>query len=60
MARVKGIFRALSDAVSRTKLALQIVLIDHVGESAWDGIKETHLVERWRGNDALIPADWKL
>lgn len=59
MVRVKGIFRALSEAVIRTKLGLQIILIDHVGESAWDGIKETHLIERWRGNDALIPADWR-
>jgi hypothetical protein len=60
MARVKRIFDALSDAVIRTNHGLQIILIDHVGESAWDGVKETHLVERWRGKDALIPADWRI
>ena len=58
--RVKRIFRALSEAVSRTNLALQIVLIDHVGESAWEGVKDVRLVERWRGSDALIPPEWRV
>jgi len=60
IARVKKVFEALSEAVKRTKKGLQIVLIEHVGESVWKGVDEVHLIERWRGNQALIPTDWKL
>jgi len=60
IARVQRIFRALSEAVTRTKRRLQIVVIDHVGEAYWSGISDVHVVQRWRGNDALIPADWRV
>jgi hypothetical protein len=56
--RVRRVFDALSAAVSRTKKRLQIVVIDHVGETAWSGIDNVYLVERWRGGSALIPNDW--
>ena len=56
--RVRRIFLALSEAVRRTKKRLQIILIDHVGESVWNGIPHIRLTERWRGGDALIPQDW--
>jgi hypothetical protein len=52
------IFRALSEAVTRTKKRLQIVVIDHVGEAYWKGIPNIHVIERWRGDDALIPSNW--
>lgn len=57
-ARVRRVFEALASAVSRTDGKLQIVLIDHVGEGAWHGMKDVHLVERWREGNALIPSDW--
>jgi hypothetical protein len=58
MHRVRRVFEALSNAVLRTKKRLQIVVIDHVGDTAWAGIDNVHLVERWRGGSALIPHDW--
>jgi len=57
--RVRRVFEALSEAVTRTKRRLQIVVIDHVGEPAWSGVSDVHLVERWREGKALIPDDWK-
>jgi hypothetical protein len=57
--RVQRIFRALSEAIVRTKKRLQIVVIDHVGEEYWPDIQNIHVVERWRGDEALIPADWR-
>ncbi|MDB6122911.1 MAG: hypothetical protein JWQ71_1904 [Pedosphaera sp.] len=56
--RVQRIFRALSEAVSRTNKRLQIIVIEHVGEAYWSGIPNVHVVERWRGSDALIPPHW--
>jgi hypothetical protein len=58
VSRVQRIFRALSESVKRTKKRLQIVVIDHVGEAYWQSIPNVHVVERWRGDEALIPADW--
>ena len=58
IARVQRIFRALSEAVRRTKGRLQIILIEHVGEAAWKGMPEVHVIERWRGDSALIPTAW--
>jgi hypothetical protein len=57
-ARVRRVFEALSSAVARTRGRLQIVLIDHVGESEWHDMKDVHLVERWREGNALIPSHW--
>jgi hypothetical protein len=56
--RVRRVFQALSAAVLRTKKRLQIIVIDHVGETAWADIEHVHLVDRWRGDSALIPHDW--
>jgi predicted nucleic acid-binding Zn-ribbon protein len=57
--RVERILKALSLAIARTRESLQIVLIEHVGEAAWKGIPNVQIVERWRGDDALVPKDWK-
>lgn len=59
VSRVRRIFRALSAAVERTGNRLQIVIIDHVGDTAWEGIPDVHVIERWRGDDALIPQSWR-
>ncbi len=61
MSRVKKIFEALESAVDRTKGKLQIIVLEHVGVSAWAGFKNIEKVRRWRdGEDdsALIPFDW--
>ncbi len=59
IARVQRVFRALSEAVTRTGMRLQIIVIDHVGEAYWANIPNVHVVQRWRGEDGLIPADWQ-
>jgi hypothetical protein len=56
--RVNRIFRALSMASKRTKNRVQLVIIDHADEMTWEGIDNVHVVERWRGGNALIPQDW--
>lgn len=56
--RTRKIFQALSDGIMRTKGKLQIIVIEHADEIAWNGIDNIHLVERWRDGDALIPKDW--
>ena len=58
MARVHQIFAALAEASARTKNRLQIIVIDHADEMTWQGIADVHVVERWRGGNALIPQDW--
>ena len=58
VARVQRIFKALSSAIVRTKKRLQIIVIEHVGESAWDGIPHIKVAQRWRGDEALIPKTW--
>jgi hypothetical protein len=57
-AHVRRVFEALSSAAARSRSRLQIVLIDHVGESEWHDMKDVHLVERWREGNALIPSHW--
>ena len=56
--RVNRIFRALSAASKRTKSRVQLIIIDHADEMTWAGIDNVHVVERWRGGNALIPRDW--
>jgi hypothetical protein len=59
VARVQRIFRAVSDAIQRTGSRLQIIVIDHVGETAWEGISDVRVIERWRDGEALIPSEWR-
>ena len=59
VARVQRIFRAVSEAIQRTRSRLQIIIIDHVGETAWEGISDVRVIERWRDGEALIPTDWR-
>lgn len=56
--RTHKIFETLSSAITRNQGKLQIILIDHADEIVWEGIDNIHLVERWRGGNALIPSDW--
>lgn len=56
---VRKIFRALADAIERTKRALQVIVTDHAGPITWTGIERIHVVEEWREDkDFLIPRSW--
>jgi hypothetical protein len=58
--RLRRLFRALSDAVGRTKKGLQIILLEHAEPETWDGIPHFSMPDgQWRENNALIPLDWK-
>lgn len=59
--RVKRIFEVLSKAIERTGGKLQIIILEHVGDYAWDGFANVNKVKRWRENEtdnALITKDW--
>ncbi len=61
LSRVKRIFEALNSAVKRTEKKLQIIVLEHVGKSAWEGFENISMLKRWRDGEedpALIPMDW--
>jgi hypothetical protein len=56
---VRKIFATMSDALKKTNPHMQIIVLEHASESAWEGVKNMNLVEEWRGEDnKLIPKDW--
>ncbi|GFI42926.1 hypothetical protein IMSAGC018_00590 [Lachnospiraceae bacterium] len=56
---VRKIFATMSDALKKTNPQMQIIVLEHASESAWEGVKNMNLVEEWRGEDnKLIPKDW--
>lgn len=55
---VKKIFTALSDYIKNTESELQIIVLEHADEDIWGELENITLVERWRGNDKLIPVEW--
>lgn len=61
MDRVKRIFFALQKAIERTNGRLQIIILEHVGKKAWEGLSDVIQLKRWRNDEkdnALIPSDW--
>src|SRR5690606_11266967 len=61
LSRVKRIFEALNSAIERTEGKLQIIVLEHVGKSVWDGFEHISMLKRWRNGEedpALIPMDW--
>lgn len=59
--RVKRIFSVLQKAIERTNGKLQIIVLEHVGKSAWEGLKDVIPIKRWRNDEednALIPKSW--
>jgi hypothetical protein len=56
--KVNRVFRALSEAVQRTKRRLQIIVLEHADEETWHGLQHVTLTERWRNNTYLVPPDW--
>jgi hypothetical protein len=59
LARLKLVFKALSEAITRTKSGLQIIVLEHADATVWKGIPNVHQVQEWRDDDALIPLDWE-
>ncbi len=58
--RLRRLFRALSDAVARTKQGLQIILLEHAEPETWHGIAHFSMPDgQWREDGALIPSAWK-
>lgn len=61
MERVKRIFKALNEAIVRTKGNLQIIVLEHAGSNVWSEFPSVHKVFRWRDDEedkALIPEEW--
>lgn len=62
--KVKNIFKVLSEFNKRTKNNVQIIIIEHAGESTWkDYSDEIVLARNWRSTNssddkALIPQEW--
>jgi prefoldin subunit 5 len=56
--RVRRVFKALSDAVTRTRKRLQVIVLEHAEEETWQGLANVNLVQRWRGNEFLVPPEW--
>lgn len=56
---VRKIFEAMSDALEKTEHQMQIIVLEHASEAAWEGIDNVNLVVEWRGeNNKLIPLEW--
>lgn len=55
---VNKVFQALSLGIKRTNGLLQVIVIEHAGQSIADGLENVHLVERWRKGRKLIPWHW--
>lgn len=56
---VKKIFKAMSNALAKTKYRMQIIVLEHASELSWAGVDNVYLVEEWRGeNNKLVPIEW--
>lgn len=59
--RVRKIFKAFSIFMNRVKSKVQVVVLEHAGENAWESNDDVILLKRWREGEedrALIPQDW--
>ncbi|MDF9845503.1 MULTISPECIES: DUF3732 domain-containing protein [unclassified Paenibacillus] len=56
---VKKIFITMSQALSDSKNAFQVIVLEHADKSIYGGIEGVHEVCEWRGeNEKLIPLEW--
>ncbi|MBI9055959.1 MAG: DUF3732 domain-containing protein [Bacteroidales bacterium] len=62
LVRVEKIFEAFSKFKERTKSKVQLIILEHAGENAWNKYKDdVKMVRRWRDDEedkALIPTIW--
>lgn len=58
---LKKIFAALHSFVKRTKGKVQVILLEHAGETSWKDYSNVVKIHRWRDGEkdkALIPDEW--
>jgi len=55
---VRQAFEACASAVERTKQGLQIIVSEHAGLKAFEGVRNLTVVDRWRRGRKLIPWHW--
>ena len=56
---VNKLFSTMSSALRQTDPHIQIIVLEHASENAWEGVEDIYLVEEWRGeNNKLIPEEW--
>jgi predicted nucleic acid-binding Zn-ribbon protein len=55
---VRRILNGMASAITETKQALQVIVLDHAAESLWGDLPLVHSVEDWRDGRALIPSEW--
>lgn len=56
---VKKLFSTMSNALKQTTPHMQIIVLEHASENAWEGVEGIYLVDEWRGeNKKLIPEEW--
>ena len=55
---VKKIFTCMDSYLKEVKGNIQIIVTEHADYDIWGGIDSVHLVERWRGEEKLIPQEW--
>lgn len=59
IAAVRSVFEVLGREVVRAKGRLQVIVLDHAGADVWGEINGVVLAHQWRGDDKLVPADWR-
>lgn len=57
---VRKIFETLSNYVDSAGFDIQIIVTEHADDDVWGDIPNRciKLVERWRGNQKLVPIEW--
>lgn len=56
---VRLLFSELANFVTEMSARIQIIVLDHAGAVAREGIPGVNVVDTWRQNDeGLVPADW--
>ena len=58
LVQVRKIFKALSTGLDRMEKKVQFIVVEHAPPLTWEGIENIHLVDEWRGENALIPINW--
>ena len=55
---VRKVFAAVSYETVLARGNLQVIILDHAGESVWGDIENTVLVAEWRDGRKLVPVEW--
>lgn len=55
---VQKIFKLIQREVAKSQGRLQAIVLDHADQEVWGDVSGVHLVEEWRGGNALIPSAW--